>query len=139
MDVLTPDLSKRLDSDDLVQWMLAPPRASESIVELIHGLCLRLSQEGMPLFRVNILVRTLHPQLEFMVFTWQPCDASRVAVNTSSHHVVRREHVLDGYLVEEFLLGYGHVKEETFRNSPFHLVLNGTSEIEPSWQMSMAT
>ena len=69
------------------------------------------------------MVRTLHPQLEMLLYTWRPTDSARVVIENNKRVLGRRMHYLTGGTIEEFMIAHGHGNEVMFQSSPFYAVL----------------
>src|SRR5437762_8573797 len=54
----------------VVDWLLDKGRLVERDAEFFDELCWRLLGAGIPLWRANISVRTLHPQILGLGFRW---------------------------------------------------------------------
>ena len=60
------------DIDDVLDWLaLGAPTAARA-EEILDQLCRRIEACGIPLWRVSVFVRTLHPNIMGRRFTWQP-------------------------------------------------------------------
>src|ERR1700681_3049305 len=62
----TSDLQKVTD------WLIDGARSATRPPRMMAETCERLVQAGLPLSRVNIFVRTLHPDIFGRSFTWRP-------------------------------------------------------------------
>ena len=58
----------------IAKWVTEAGLAGMSELELLRGFCTRLTGEGLPLSRVNIIIDTLHPIHEGRVFRWRRDD-----------------------------------------------------------------
>jgi adenylate cyclase len=61
----------------VVDWLIDGARSAPLAQEVLTELCQRLTAAGVPLWRVVVFVRTLHPQIVGRRFIWQP-DAGTV-------------------------------------------------------------
>ena len=91
--------------------MKAPPLSVQSVVEwLVHGarnaalsqevlteLCQRLTAAGLPLWRVMVFVRTLHPEIVGRRFVWHP-DSGTV-VTDGSFDLLERDSFINSPMV----------------------------------------
>jgi adenylate cyclase len=64
-------------------WLLEGSRAAKTPEELLRLLCEKLTDDGLPLWRVGIFVRTLHPDVMGRAFIWRP--GSEVFVGAAEH------------------------------------------------------
>jgi adenylate cyclase len=68
---------------DVVDWLLDGARSASRADEVLKKLCDDLSACGLPLWRVGVFVRTLHPELFGRSFVWRP--GTDVVVRTAPH------------------------------------------------------
>ncbi len=61
-----PDLQKVTD------WLIDGARSAPSPTRMMAETCERLVQAGLPLWRVGVFVRTLHPDIYGRNFVWRP-------------------------------------------------------------------
>jgi class 3 adenylate cyclase/uncharacterized protein (DUF427 family) len=90
-------------SNVLLDWLGRDAWRATSPQDLIQRLAHRLAALGFPLWRLRLMVRTLHPQLFATGFTWQS-DADRVETVRPSH---------------------GMLQSRAYLDSPFALILKG--------------
>jgi len=57
--------------ETIVDWLVDGARAAERAEELVQHLCEALVESGMPLWRVGVFVRTLHPDVLGRGFIWR--------------------------------------------------------------------
>jgi len=93
--------------NDIVRWLLEDGWKTLAPEALLTELCPRLVAAGVPLHRVNLSVRLLHPQVFSLAFIWQP-----------------------GAPIERLEGVYALLDEDRFRLSPFSdLANNGAAAI----------
>ncbi|MGH7054881.1 MAG: adenylate/guanylate cyclase domain-containing protein [Stellaceae bacterium] len=63
-------LAAPVQGGDLVRWLLAEGPRIDSEVELFDELCWRLVGDGIPLWRANLHIGTLHPQIRGFGARW---------------------------------------------------------------------
>ena len=56
----------------LTNWLIDGARSSKSPAEMMAEICNRLVDAGLPLWRVGVFVRTLHPDIVGRSFIWRP-------------------------------------------------------------------
>jgi adenylate cyclase len=110
-------------------WLASPKRLSTSATKLLSDLCNLLNDCGLEIGRANVVVRTLHPQLEMLVYTWRPTASERIAIQSTERIVGRQMHSMVGGEVERFLVAHGHGDEAMFRSSPFYAVLTSKERL----------
>ena len=71
------------DVQSIVAWLEDGARSAPRADEVLGELCGRLLECGMPLWRVAVFVRTLHPDIMGRAFFWQP--GAQVRVETASY------------------------------------------------------
>lgn len=57
---------------ELTDWLIDGARSSASPAHMMAEACERLVQAGLPLWRVGIFIRTLHPEIFGRNFIWKP-------------------------------------------------------------------
>jgi adenylate cyclase len=57
---------------EIVHWLIDGARSSVGSPQMVAELCERLVAAGLPLWRVGIFVRTLHPDILGRNFIWRP-------------------------------------------------------------------
>jgi adenylate cyclase len=78
------------DVCEVFYWVENFGRYADSIPSLIMEVCNRFVSCGMPLERVSIVMRTLHPQIAASGYVWQR-DAKELATFTGDHQSQSRE------------------------------------------------
>ena len=71
-----PDLQK------LTDWLIDGARSAPSPTQMMSETCERLVKAGLPLWRVNVFIRTLHPDIFGLSFVWRP--GAEVKVTSAS-------------------------------------------------------
>src|ERR1700756_72852 len=56
----------------VVDWLVHGARNAPLSHEVLTELCQRLVAAGLPLYRVSVFVRTLHPEIVGRRFVWHP-------------------------------------------------------------------
>jgi adenylate cyclase len=67
-----------LSIQPIVQWLVHGARNAALSQEVLTELCQRLTAAGLPLWRVMVFVRTLHPQIVGRRFMWHPDTGTEV-------------------------------------------------------------
>jgi adenylate cyclase len=57
---------------NIIEWLIDGGRSAPSPTRMMAETCERLVQAGLPLWRVAIFVRTLHPDIYGRAFFWRP-------------------------------------------------------------------
>jgi adenylate cyclase len=65
--------------NSVVDWLMDGARSTPLAQEVLTELCQRLSACGLPLYRVAVFVRTLHPQVVGRRFIWTPETGTVIA------------------------------------------------------------
>ena len=94
-------------ANPFIEWLLTEGWNITSTRGLVGGLCRRLVDEGMPLWRMFCLIRTLHPQVFGTSYTW------------------RR----DSGVVEEFSAPHGVLDTALHLDSPCAAIFDGAAAI----------
>jgi adenylate cyclase len=95
-------------ANPLLDWVTREAWQATTAQELIERLALRLVAADFPLWRLRLLIRTLHPQLFATAFTWQS-DRDGVETSRRSHAVLESRAYLDSPFVP-ILRGEGGVR-----------------------------
>jgi adenylate cyclase len=69
------------DLKNITDWLIDGARSAVSPPQMVAELCERLVRAGLPLWRVGIFVRTLHPDILGVNFIWKP--GAEVVVGTA--------------------------------------------------------
>jgi adenylate cyclase len=75
-----PELQKIID------WMIGGARSAATPSEMMVECCERLIQAGLPLWRVGVFIRTLHPDFYGINFIWKP--GAEVQIGTVDFHIL---------------------------------------------------
>jgi adenylate cyclase len=74
------------DLKELIDWLIDGARSAVSPTEMMARTCERLVEAGLPLYRVGIFVRTLHPDVFGRNFIWRP--GAEVEVNSVDFNIL---------------------------------------------------
>jgi adenylate cyclase len=74
------------DLKQLIEWLIDGARSAASPPELMARTCERLVEAGLPLYRVGVFVRTLHPDIFGRNFIWRP--GAEVEVGMVDFHIL---------------------------------------------------
>ncbi len=66
---IAPPLSRDATAA-LIRWILTDGRSAVSVARFVQGMCQRLVDAGVPLWRATIYAATLHPQLSGFGWRW---------------------------------------------------------------------
>ena len=75
-----PELQK------LIDWMIDGARSASSPARMFAETCERLVAAGLPLWRVGVFVRTLHPDIYGRNFIWRP--GAEVEIGTADFNIL---------------------------------------------------
>ena len=70
---------------EVTDWLIDGARSATSPIRLMAETCERLVAAGMPLWRVAVFVRTLHPDIYGRAFFWRP--GAEVVMNPAGFEV----------------------------------------------------
>jgi adenylate cyclase len=73
------------DLKELTDWLIGGARSAADPRRMMAESCERLVRAGMPLWRVNVFVRTLRPDIFGLSFIWRP--GAEVVVNSADFDV----------------------------------------------------
>jgi adenylate cyclase len=95
-----------IELQKVIDWLIDGARSAASPAQMMAQACERLVQAGLPLWRVGVFVRTLHPDILGFNFIWKP--GAEVTVGTADH---------------------GLQDSPEYRNSPLAIVFNERREV----------
>src|SRR5215813_5205076 len=73
---------KDYDTASVVTWLADGARSARDPQQVLEELCARLLHCGIPLWRVDVFVRTLHPEVIGRRFRWQQGSEVSVSIST---------------------------------------------------------
>jgi adenylate cyclase len=73
------------DLQKVTDWLIDGARSATSPPRLMAETCERMVQAGLPLWRVGVFVRTLHPDIFGVGFFWRP--GTEVVVNPADYDI----------------------------------------------------
>jgi len=79
-----------LNIEPVVDWLLAGARPARLPQDVLAATCQRTVAAGLPLYRVGVFVRTLHPNVLGRAFIWQ-ADKSTVEMTEAAHDLLESE------------------------------------------------
>ena len=91
-----------LSVQSVVQWLVHGARNAPLSQEVLTELCERLTAAGLPLWRVTVFVRTLHPEIVGRRFVWHP--ETGTVVTDGSFELLERRSFLDSPMVSGHFL-----------------------------------
>jgi adenylate cyclase len=109
----------------VLRWQQqAKAEAAGDLATLVHLYCEYLGRQQIELFRVNLAVSTLHPQIQALRYVWfdRPVE---VGPFPNKLLFYRKVHHLGGRTVDEAHLSYGARQSPQFKQSPFYLLIQG--------------
>src|SRR5215472_2379108 len=86
-----------LSIEPIVQWLVHGARNAALSQEVLTELCQRLTAAGLPLWRVMVFVRTLHPEIVGRRFMWHPETGTEVT--DGSFELLERRTFLESPMV----------------------------------------
>jgi adenylate cyclase len=75
--------------DQVLDWLAGGALSGPNSEDVLGQLCERLTEAGLPLWRVAVFVSTLHPDVMGRSFRWEA--ESGVTVSTALHSFVETE------------------------------------------------
>jgi adenylate cyclase len=103
-------------ANPLLDWVTRDAWKAPTPQDLIQKLARRLVMADFPLWRLRLLVRTLHPQLFATGFSWQS-DTEQVEIMQPSHAVIQSRAYLDSPFAP-ILRGEGGVRRRLEGTDP---------------------
>jgi adenylate cyclase len=84
-------------------WLVAGARSASKSEDVLAELCPRLVESGLPLWRVAVFVRTLHPLMMGRAFVWR--SGAEVAVQQATHAFMESEDFLSSPVASLYVTG----------------------------------
>ncbi len=95
---IDPGDSRHAHRNPFVDWLLREAWDAASSEELVDRLIRQLVEAGIPLFRFNLLLSTLNPQILSTAYVWKRGERS-VSVRSLRHEVAQKAAYLNSPLV----------------------------------------
>jgi adenylate cyclase len=113
-----PKMSRMVacDTKAVVDWLADGARAVPRPEMVLADLCDRLGQAGIPLWRVAVFVRTLHPEIMGRRFIWQQ-DVG-VTITEGSFDLLERDQFLNSPFVAVIKSGQTIRRQLADQNNP---------------------
>ena len=119
------------DVERIAAWLVERGLAGASETELLHGLCKRCCQGGLPLSRTMALVDTLHPVYEGRVFRWRNDGVEESAVlEYGPSNVGEDHHLAEQYLLPPLDVGHERASPSDRAGGPIDFPLLATLKQE---------
>ena len=113
----------------LLRWQQAAKAdAAGNLASIVNAYCTFLAQQGIKLHRVNLALTTLHPQIQALRYVWYD-DNVDVGAFPAKNLFFRQVHHFAGYTVDEAHMIYGARNSPQFKQSPFHLLMQGVPAV----------
>ncbi|HEY8250144.1 MAG TPA: adenylate/guanylate cyclase domain-containing protein [Burkholderiales bacterium] len=79
-----------LDIQPVIDWLVEGARPARRPQDVLVDTCQRTVSAGLPLYRVGVFVRTLHPNVLGRAFIWQ-ADTGAVEISEAAHDLLESE------------------------------------------------
>src|ERR1700710_1878916 len=89
-----------LELHSLRDWLIDGARSADGSSQMVAELCERLVRAGLPIWRVGLFVRTLHPDIIGRNFIWKPGE--EVIMGTTNFEVLDSPEYLNSPLAIVF-------------------------------------
>ena len=109
-------------------WILNVGAHAESSAELLDGLCAHLNAHGFDLLRVNMQVRTPHPEVHVQLFIWRPA-AAEAEMAFSGLVVSETANTQRIGLVQEIAISRAMLTSEVYLRSPVAELYAGSPRV----------
>ena len=81
---------QELSIEPVIDWLMDGARPARLPQDVLRETCRRIVSAGLPLYRVGVFVRTLHPNVLGRAFIWQE-DKRAVEVSEAAHDLLESE------------------------------------------------
>jgi adenylate cyclase len=105
---------------DIINWLIGGARSAASPSQMIAETCERLVQAGLPLWRVGVFIRTLHPEIFGRNFIWK--EGAEVEVGSVDFEILDTPEFKQSPLRIVFLEGRevrGRIDDPDSKRFPF--------------------
>jgi len=92
----------------VIDWLVAGAPPTRQPQEVLHELCRRLRAAGLPLYRVAVFVRTLHPNVIGRGFIWHGAT-DQVEINERAYDFLESDQYLQSP-IRTIFAGHGEVR-----------------------------
>jgi adenylate cyclase len=96
-------LMNATDLQKITDWLIDGARSTPSPPQVMAETCERLARAGLPLWRVGVFVRTLHPDIFGRNFIWRP--GAEVEVGAVDFHILDSQEFINSPLAIVFREG----------------------------------
>ncbi len=107
LPMMRPEAPRDSDSNPFVLWLMKKAPHAKTPEALVEGFAGMLASAGLPVWRLRVMIRTLHPQVLASIYSWQS-DWDELEVTQPTYDVLERQQ---------------------FQDSPFALILRGEGGI----------
>lgn len=91
------------DVQDLVDWLIDGARSASDSTRMFGETCERIVTAGLPLWRVGLFIRTLHPEIFGRNFIWKP--GAEVEMGTADFKILDSPEFQSSPLISVFQQG----------------------------------
>src|SRR5215469_5340740 len=84
-----------------IEWLIDGARSAMQPHEILAQLCERLAVCGVPLWRVAVFIRTLHPNVMGRRFVWRP--GAEVEAREAPYELLETSDFLDSTIARVYL------------------------------------
>lgn len=126
------EADERAAADEVFRWLAFDTTAVADAGALLDGLATRLSAAGLDLWRINMQMRPLSPQIAALLYVWRPVERG---IEMSSHAQIigQNLHTHEGGVVQITSLGHGVFASPSYLASPFYRIVGlGEREVRRS-------
>src|SRR5271170_4044130 len=99
-----------------IDWLVDGARSAPEAAQVLAQLCDLVTAAGVPIWRVAVYVRTLHPNVMARRFLWRP--GADVEVASASYEIAQREEYQRSPVVHVYKTGLGLRRRLIDPNTP---------------------
>src|SRR5438105_13633859 len=92
-----------LDLQKIPDWLIDGARSATRPAQMMAETCERMVQAGLPLWRVGVFIRTLHPDIFGRSFVWRP--GAEVEISTVDFKILDSPDFISSPLAIVFIRG----------------------------------
>lgn len=114
-----------LKIEQIMDWLTTKGMKAQGISHLIDGFIQQLNKQGFGIFRAAVLMKTLHPQIEMLYYSWKTTDLKAPGV-TSHFAMGTATYQFANSAVDKVTFQHGGARgSEGFLKSPFKYLDDG--------------
>ena len=109
----------RYDTRSVVDWLVSGARSARESGRAVAEACERLCACGIPLWQVDVFVRTLHPDITGLRFRWQAGSDVSISTSTYTHPAAKVRGFVEKVCSDDVVVRCRLFEDECRKEFPF--------------------